>query len=150
MPLKLNVGLSRKVGEANYGSRGTSVDVELEVDSSLVNEPDKLKDRIRQLFGLIRTSLADELNGNNGHASPAKSDSQAAPQPAGSNGQGAGPRPATQSQVKALFAITKGQGINLARLVQERFQVRRADDLNIKQASQLIEELKKSETRAGG
>jgi len=47
MPLKLNVGLSRKVGDTNYGSRGASVNVELELESSLVGEPAKLQERIR-------------------------------------------------------------------------------------------------------
>src|SRR5438128_4895188 len=70
MPLRLNVGLSRKVGEANYGSRGANINIELEVDSALVGEPAKLQERIRQLFGLVRTSLAEELNsGKNGRTS---------------------------------------------------------------------------------
>src|SRR5437899_5709876 len=71
MPLKLNVGASRKVTDNNYGSRGASVNLELELDASLVAEPAKLQDRIRDLFDLVRASLAEELNGNsNDHATP--------------------------------------------------------------------------------
>jgi hypothetical protein len=36
MPLKLNVGLSRKIGEENYGSRGASVNLELELDAGCI------------------------------------------------------------------------------------------------------------------
>src|SRR5207253_2873718 len=70
MPLKLNVGASKKVGEANYGSRGASINLELELDANLVSEPSKLQDKIRQLFGLVRTSLAEELNAGNGNGHP--------------------------------------------------------------------------------
>src|SRR5690242_8804938 len=45
MPLKLNVGLSKKVGESNYGSRGANLNLELEVEGSLVSEPTKLQER---------------------------------------------------------------------------------------------------------
>ena len=57
MPLKLNVGLSRKVGEPNYGSRGASVNLELELDSAIVSEPDRLQERIRQMFHLAKDSI---------------------------------------------------------------------------------------------
>ena len=61
--LKLNVGFSRKVGEANYGSRGASVNLELEVESGLAHEPDSLRERVRQLFRMARASVEEELNG---------------------------------------------------------------------------------------
>jgi hypothetical protein len=64
MPLKVNLGLTKKIGETNYGSRGASVNVELELESSLVDEPAKLHEPIRQLFGIIRTSLAEKLSGH--------------------------------------------------------------------------------------
>ncbi len=158
MPLKLNIGLSRKIGEPNYGSRGASINIEAEVDSSLVTDPAKFQERVRQLFGLVRTSLTEELNGNghngstngNGHGQPTGTGA------ANGNGNGNGNRgstqriSATEAQCKALFAITRGQGIDLNQLLRNRFHVGRADDLTIKEASALIDELKKSENRNGG
>ena len=63
MPLKLNVGLSRKIGEANFGSRGASVNLELELEAGLAGEPGRLHDRIRQLFRLAKDSVDEELGG---------------------------------------------------------------------------------------
>jgi hypothetical protein len=62
--MKLNVGLSRKVGEPNYGSRGASMNLELELDNSLVEQPKRLRDRIRQLYQLAKASVDEELNAN--------------------------------------------------------------------------------------
>ena len=60
MPLTLNVGLSRKTGEANYGSRGASVNLQLELECSLVNDSSRLRDSVRRLFGLAREAV-DEV-----------------------------------------------------------------------------------------
>jgi hypothetical protein len=149
MPLKLNVGASKKVGESNYGSRGASVNVELELDTGLIAKPQELRERIRELFGVVRSSLVEELNGNgtprnapadrqqvqngNGHAT---NDAPAQP-----NGQGQ-PRGATQSQVKALFAIAKSRGLNLNELIRDRFRCGKPEQLSIREASQLIDSLK--------
>jgi len=136
MPLKLNVGLSRKVADGNYGSRGASVNVELELETDLINSSERLKERIRHLFASVRTSLVEELNGSaansavtmNGHVG------NSASQPS--------VRAATQSQVKALHAIARSQGLNLSQLLNDRFRRARPEDLNIKEASSLIDQLK--------
>ena len=44
--IKLNCGFSRKVGEANYGSRGASVNLELEIE--LIGEWETSKVEIDQ------------------------------------------------------------------------------------------------------
>ena len=63
--IKLNAGFSRKVGEANYSSRGASVNLELELESSMIADPDKMQDKIRALFRLARSAVDEELwNGN--------------------------------------------------------------------------------------
>jgi hypothetical protein len=145
MPLKMNVGLNRKITDNNYGSRGASVNVELELDSGLVNEPAKLQEKIRQLFGLVRTSLVEELNGNGQQASTGNG--QQANGNAGGQKTNA-PRPATQSQIKAIHAIARNQGLNVAQLLRERFHVAKPEDLTIGEASQLIDQLKNA--KAGG
>lgn len=153
MPLKLNVGLSRKVGEANYGSRGANVNIEMELDSALLNEPQKLQERIGQLFGVVRTSLAKELSGTapaagsrstsngNGQSNGNGNDHR---QPAANNDR-ASVAPATPSQVKAIYAIGRSKGIEVPQFLHQRFQVTRADDLTKQEASRLIDEMKRQE-----
>jgi len=147
MPLKLNIGASKKVADQNYGSRGASVNLEIEVEASLVKEPAKLQEKIRYLFGLARQSVAEELNGGgtNGHA-PKADNGNGPSKPAGTNGNGTqrngGQRQATQSQVKAIHAIARSRRIDVAQFLNERFHVSRPDALTIKEASQVIDELK--------
>lgn len=157
MPMKLNVGLSRKVGEPNYGSRGASVNLELELDSSLVGEPERLRDRIRQLYQLAKASVDEELNGNGHHPSERGGDGSDGfdryrvagnGNGNGHSGNGHGPRRATSSQVKAIHAIAGRNRIDVTRLVQDRFSVQRPDDLSISDASTLIDELKAAQTGA--
>ena len=146
MPLKLNVGLARTVGDASHGSRAASVTMEMELDSTLANEHAKLQDKIRQLFSMVSVSLSEELNGSgNGHYAPGNPSSNGGAANGYNHQPSQGderPRPATQSQVKALFAITKSKRLNLNQLVQDRFQAARPEDLSIRQASKLIDELK--------
>lgn len=156
MPLKLNVGLSKKVGEANFGSRGASVNAELELESALVDDPAKFKDRIRQVFDMIRAAVNEELNGhspstNNGHGGNGHQSSPPQSSNGSSNGNGQpkqngqAPRPATQSQIKALQAIAKKRNVDLLQLVQERFRAARPEDISIKDASSLIDEFNRKE-----
>lgn len=158
MPLKANIGLTRKVTDNNYGSKGASVNLEIELDTSLVNYPDKLQDRLRRLFDLVRTSLVQELNGGD------KLANEDAPASHGSNGTahhhhadhtrpaepGAEPRAATPKQIKALQAIARQQDIRLNDFLFRNFSVNRPGDLTVKQASRAIDELKAWQVPANG
>jgi hypothetical protein len=147
MPLKLNVGLNRKVGTPNYGSRGASINLELELDSAVVDSPDRLRDRIRHLYSLANTSINEELGIgaalNNGTAPASRS---RVPQAAPGNGHGQAAvngvaRRATPSQIRALQAIARRRNVNLAQLLHERFGVDSPDRLAVPEASRLIGEL---------
>jgi hypothetical protein len=52
------------------------------------------------------------------------------------------PRPATASQVKAIRAIAARRRIDLVGLLRDRFGLQTADELGIRDASNLIDELK--------
>lgn len=142
--LKIQVGISKKVGEANYGSRGASVNLELELDSSLVGDADRLKERIRHLFGLAKASVDEELAASTGQ--PAANGNGSAGNDhaaAKSNGRRRdGTRAATASQVRALNAIADRRKLDLSAVLVERFQIHDAAGLTITEASNLIDELK--------
>ena len=57
-------------------------------------------------------------------------------------------RPATASQVKAIRAIAARRKIDLVGLLREKFGLTTADELGIRQASNLIDELKSDEPTA--
>ena len=174
MPMKLNVGLSRKVGEPNYGSRGATVNLELEIDSTLVAEPERLQERIRELFGLAKASIDEELQGEltqpaanvqrstgqaattsrQPHANGRNGASRSTTNGNRSNGNGRqptnNPPPATASQIRALHAIANRQGLNLEAVLQDRFDISDAATLTVAEASQMIDELNNNTATAGG
>jgi hypothetical protein len=131
MPLKLNIAISRKVGERNYGSRGATVGLEMEVDSSLVDQPRELHQRIARLFRLAKASVDRELAAQTDAYNRTAAE---APHP----------RPATANQVRAIHAIAKQQELDLGDQLRKRFGVCRPDDLSLDEASQLIDAFKLS------
>ena len=151
MPLRTNIGVTRKVADNNYGSRGASVNLEVELDSSLIQEPDRLQERIRQVFRLAQEAVDEELarqttaNGpDNGRTAAANGNGNGHAAARGSNG-----RRATASQARALRAITDRQGTDLAAELQHRFAVQTPEELSITEASGLIDELKSSANGPG-
>jgi len=146
--LKLNIGFNRKIGEANYSSRGASVNLEIEVESALVREPDRLQEKIDYMFGLAKASVDEQLNGNGKPESNGQRGANGHAAGNGHNGNGNG-RSATQSQVRAVHAIASRKRIDLTVLLRDRFGVDRPDDLTLRDASTLIDELKNG-AAAGG
>jgi hypothetical protein len=91
MPLKTNVGISRKIADNNYGSRGASVNLEVELDTNLIQEPERFQDRIRQVFRLAQQAIDDELDRQQGNCTSNGSTHGQCAQPShnGGNGHGA-------------------------------------------------------------
>lgn len=160
MPVKLNVGLSKKIGLPDYGSLGASVNLELELDTGTLSDPDRLRQQIKHLFGLAETSIEDELRSQqsapesgvrNGHGHIRHPDrshnghpaNHGPTSPRSSNG-----RAATQSQVRAIKSIASRQRLDLTPQLMQ-FGVQAIEDLGIQQASELIDELKAQPADAG-
>ena len=161
MPLRLNIGLSKKVGLPDYGSLGASANLELELDSGAVSDPDRLRQQVRYLFGLAKASVEEELNqqqaalphtATNGHGPAASTNGNGHHHSAANGHRPAGRsngRAATASQVRAIKTIASRQRLKLAAQL-EPFGVQAVEDLSIQQASQLIDELKAEPVGAGG
>ena len=62
MPMKLNVGVSRKVGLPDYGSVGASCNLELELDAGLIDKDlDAFHARVRNAYVAAHQAVHDEL-----------------------------------------------------------------------------------------
>ena len=165
--LKLNVGSNRKVGLPDYGSAGASCNLEVELDTSLFQDLEGLHKVVRRAYAACNQAVQDELARLKAavvtEAKPevvevrtapavkgvristgAASGSQRAGAPSGSMG-----RPATTSQVRAIRAIASRRRIDLPGLIHDRFGLEAVGELGIREASELIDELKGDETGDG-
>jgi hypothetical protein len=144
--LKINIGHCRKIGEPNFGSRGASVHFEVEVDHGLAEQPQALRQKIRELFAQAQAAVRAELHGpeTNGTQRPATNGHQL---PA-TNGHQRPQRMATSSQVRAIHAIANRQRMNLSELLQE-LGIGRLEELSIGSASELIDRLKSTQSVGG-
>ncbi len=145
--LRLNIGYNRKDG-ANFCSRGASVNLEIEVESGLVREPDKLQAKVDYMFDLAKASVDAQLDGN-GHTDQSSAggnhDHHSDTNGNGRNGSGSrrtNGRQATASQVRAIHAIANRRRLDLTTELRDRFGVDRPDDLGIGEASEFIDSIK--------
>jgi hypothetical protein len=157
MPLRLNVGVSRKIGLPEFCSVGASCNIEVELDSGLLRDDlDGLHAQVQGAFVAAQQAVNDELarllaapappvvipaaTPANGHARRNGSAAGPPARLAGSRGQTG--KPATPGQVKAIYAIARSQQVDLDGLLRDDHGVERPEDLSLAQASQLIDQLK--------
>lgn len=136
MPLTVNVGLSRKASE-NYQSHGTSINLTAELDQALLGRPEELQEQIADLYA----QAADGLRRGSTVHRPATA---YGPQASANAAFSAGPpqiAPMTASQRRAILAIAERLQLDPVHESQGLFRLDLAD-LNIRQASQLIDYLK--------
>jgi hypothetical protein len=157
--LKLHAGVSKKVGLPGFSSASASCTIEAELDSSLLNDTEGFQIVVQRAYQSCEQAVQDQIARLTSEGpedtqpqevvevrtSPTISGAQITRIPAAKFSNQPSPRPATASQVRALRAIAARRKIDLVGLLREKFGLTTADELGIRQASNLIDELKSDE-----
>ncbi|MCW8129370.1 MAG: hypothetical protein KIS92_03215 [Planctomycetota bacterium] len=167
--IRLSANLSRKVPMPGVQFSSQQYGAALEIEVSDADKPEAIQARIRELYDMLNRSIDEQINAAtaaNGQQAAPEEGNAAAPggngqpktqqaprtgrtsQPRAQyrrngNGQGNGRRPvgATQAQQRAIYAICKEQGIELTDVLAD-FNVAELSELNVMDASRLIDDLK--------
>ncbi len=136
--VKINTGFSDKVSE-NYNSQAFSVNLEMTVaingsSSDVENAADRLFNLCKKIVEKQKGVASDPIFGE-----PSTIPSHAPTENAGDTNS---PIPATDKQVKAIFGIGKGKGLDNKeiRSLADRFN-KNIEQLSKTEASSLIQEL---------
>jgi len=155
MPLKLNVGLSKKIGLPDYGSLGASCHIELELNNGLLDGgPSGFQAEAQRAFAACHQAVDDELARHRTHDDGQEPEQTPAPKignaRGATNGNGSSPtgNPAHRASGKQLSYIEQLAGEirdlgarRLEGLAQRMFNKPLAD-LSSLDASTLIDTLK--------
>lgn len=172
--LKLHACISRKVGLPGFSSASASCHIEAELDSSLLQDHEGFQIVVQRAYQSCEQAVEDQIARltNDGRANAHDTtqpqeviEVRTSPAIQGAHIMANGadtrptsrvafrdapsPRPATTSQVKAIRAICARRRIDLVSLLRDRFGLTTADELGIRQASNLIDELKNDEPADG-
>jgi hypothetical protein len=162
--LKLHAGVSKKVGLTGFSSASASCTIEAELDSSLLQDHEGFQIVVQRAYQSCEQAVQDQIARLTTEGpvvaqpqeivevrtSPAITGASVNRIPAAQLSNQPSPRPATASQVRALRAIAARRKIDLVGLLRERFGLTTADELGIRQASNLIDELKSDEPTTTG
>jgi hypothetical protein len=158
--LKLHAGVSKKVGLPGFSSASASCTIEAELDSSLLQDHAGFQIVVQRAYASCEKAVQDQIarltcdDHSDASQPPEIVEVRTAPTITGASvnriptaqfSNQPSPRPATASQVKAIRAIAARRKIDLVGLLREKFGLTTADELGIRQASNLIDELKSDE-----
>jgi hypothetical protein len=155
MPLRLNVGVSKKLGLPAYSSIGASCNLDLELENGILRDPAGFRDQVQGAFLAARKAVDDELArlqdqgdsnetrevpATNGHSNGAYA-GNGKPAARLELRHGRAGKPATVSQVRAIVSIARRQHADLDGLLCD-LGVTRPEELSLADASRLIDQLK--------
>jgi len=146
MAAKLSVGLQKKLGLPGYSSIGASCHVEFEVETSLMESNlEGFHKKVHSAYSACQQAVNEQLaryqstSTNLSDQSRSQLNSQTDPNPHQVRQESSR---ATRNQLRSIFAIARNQGLDPLQLVRKRFNLDQPEDLTIREASSLIDELK--------
>jgi hypothetical protein len=145
LAIKINIGVTKKVGQPNYGSRGASCHVEFELDGSWDTAgAARFQEAALKAYASCRQAVDTELAQPEVTAvvSPNSSINGAFQATHGEANEAAPSRRATASQIRAIHAIAKRGRVQLHALLARQYHVDQVEKLSIRDASQVIDQLK--------
>jgi hypothetical protein len=159
MSIKVILGVNRKIGQPNYGSRGANCQVEFELAAPLdLDDASRFQTSVRQAYRACRLAVLQELQGESasresgtngvvqGNAVRMSRPEQNGDPTDSRSGRSTGPlprpdRPATANQLNAIRIIASRYEVDVDSILQDQFGVSDTAKLTTRLASRLIERL---------
>lgn len=149
--IKISANVSKKVPieGLEYSSQSFSAGMECEVSGS--NGKEELMEKIRKLYALLEEAIDEQIRGHtqggNSHRRLSQQTRQNLRRRARQQDGNGNGKTATTAQIKAIHAIAGDRGMDkdaLKEYLLNEFRVDSAKELNISEASQVIDALKSS------